>query len=84
MQQNSVAFNFCERLRNFAQHHFQPVSFTTTGGAWDQDREFREHRASLYAAVEDVIRNREIDEIEREGYQRSFGETADISLIFRE
>ncbi|CAD7037494.1 hypothetical protein RHAB21_02665 [Pseudorhizobium halotolerans] len=83
-QTKSAAFNFCERLRNFSQHHFQPVSFTTSGGAWSKEREFLEHRVSLYASVEEVCRSQKVDAAERQSYREAFGERADISLILRE
>jgi hypothetical protein len=81
---SSAAFAFFERLRNFAQHQTQPVSGYTTGSRWDDKREISEARAAIFVTVDEVCSNRAIGQTERERYTNTFGEKADLSLIFRE
>ncbi|WP_152601057.1 hypothetical protein [Rhizobium sp. YS-1r] len=64
----SVDFSFFERLRNFSQHQTQPVSSYTIGSNWNEELSLHEHRASLFASVEEVSRNRSIKNEERERY----------------
>jgi hypothetical protein len=84
LRQDSLAFSFCERLRNYAQHQNQPVRYVTTGGGWDSNRVHLEMHASVFASVPSICENRSIDSIERQKYTSSYGDKADISLILRE
>lgn len=80
----NVTFWFCERIRNFAQHQTQPISFHVTGSQWDKDRIFNESYAAIYVDVEEVVAHREIKREEAESYRAHFGRRADLSLVIRE
>lgn len=80
----NVTFGFCERLRNFAQHQTKPVEYVTTGGKWDEKREYQENYATLFVDVESVLNNRDLDNNEATLYRDKFGKKADLILVVRE
>jgi hypothetical protein len=80
----SVAFKFCERFRNYAQHQTQPVSSAMTGGGWDKNFNLLESHLSLFVNVNSVCKNHSIEAAEQQQYISAFGNKCDISLLFRE
>lgn len=80
----SVAFSFCERFRNYAQHQTQPVSSVTTGGGWNETTGLLESHVSIFVDVGAVCANRDIKRDERVRYETEFGAECDVGLLFRE
>ena len=80
----SIAFRFCERLRNYAQHQTQPVDLVTLGGKWDEARLYLEQHLSVFVTTNEVCINRQIKAAERDEYTSFFGAKCDVSLILRE
>lgn len=78
-----VHFDFCEVLRNYSQHHTQPVSRVTVGGSWDKDHTWRESHSSIFVSVSAVAADRALQPSQRERFLSQIGEMADVSLVLR-
>jgi len=83
-KQANVHFEFCEVLRNFAQHNTQPVSGVTVGGGWDSQREWRESHTSIFVSVSEVSADRKVSAESKTKFLEHIGRKADVSLILRE
>ncbi|MEQ1900616.1 MAG: hypothetical protein ABL866_07765 [Devosia sp.] len=80
----SVALQFGEALRNYAQHKSQPVSGATTGGGWDEGRTLMESHLTVYADVAPILSDRRVGRAAKAEFERAYGEKADLALILRE
>ncbi|MHA6299467.1 hypothetical protein [Devosia sp. CAU 1758] len=80
----SIEFHFCEVLRNYAQHNTQPISGVTVGGGWDDKREWRESRASIFVTVSEVTADRKVPNHLKEKFVNHFGTKADVTMLLRE
>lgn len=81
---DSVALRFCEKVRNYAQHQTQPVSYVNTRSGWDDKREFMETNVSIFLNTMDLCCHRSIKKSESDEYLEKYGEKANISTVIRE